>query len=218
MIENIVHLIIKYWHTTILRFSDKYQSQHGWELSEDNTLVERIMAPVNEDFPEWEQVGVKKWILADTDPWFNGIHCWRIQINNPSKGWFSIGVANQEIDSLNADNFNTKYVWSIAASNNWYPGDKWELSHESFMEYIRLKYVEIDVYLDLDKDEPEMKITVATDNEDDTFEIKLFDAKPNNQGWVPYFNMYYQDAIGASIRAIFIDPESYGMPIENLFL
>ena len=82
-------------------------------------MVERVLAGEEELDP----TAFKKWILADTDPWFTGIHCWRIQLKNPNKGWFSIGVANQDIDSMNEDDFDTKYVWGIGACNNWYQKD-----------------------------------------------------------------------------------------------
>ena len=48
-------------------------------------------------------------------------------------------------------------------------------------------------------------------------ETKLSGAKPNTSGWVPYFNMFYSDVVGATMRAMFIDPDSYGVPIHNLF-
>ena len=47
--------------------------------------------------------------------------------------------------------------------------------------------------------------------------IRLYDAKENDQGWVPYFNMHFEDAVGAKIRAVFIDPDLYGLPMDNLF-
>ena len=40
-IDDIIKIIL-YWQMAILRFSTKYNSEHGWKLSNNNTMVERI--------------------------------------------------------------------------------------------------------------------------------------------------------------------------------
>ena len=95
-IEDVTNIIILYWNIKILRC--------GWELSHDNTMVERIMVGVDYRGDR----SFTKWILADTDPWFEGVHCWRMQIKNPNKGWFSIGVANQDTEDMNEKDYNSK--------------------------------------------------------------------------------------------------------------
>ena len=57
------------------------------------------------------------------------------------------------------------------------------------MKSILYKYVEIDVLLDLDKDKSEMEICVVNEKKP-LGETKLCDPKDNDQGRVPYFNMY----------------------------
>ena len=52
----------------MLRFSTTYNSGHGWKLSNYNTMVERIKAGDK----EIDDFDLKKWILADIDPWFDG--------------------------------------------------------------------------------------------------------------------------------------------------
>ena len=202
-INDIINIIIVYWQMKLLRFSDEYKSS-GWKLSDDNTLCERVRGP---DEPNW--------ILADIDPWFKGIHCWRIQLTNPNKAWFSIGVHNRNLKSLNGMKFDKKYVWAIGAANNWYPGRDFK-TEKNFKQYIRLEYVEIDVLLNLDRALPEMKIC-AVNKETPLKETRLYDIKENDQGWIPYFNMYYQGAVGATIRFALIEPDCYGVPIDDLF-
>ena len=210
-IDDIINIMILYWHMTVLRFSDKYKSAAGWRLSDDNTKVERIATNRSHS---------KVWILADNDPWFKGIHCWRIKLKNPNKGWFAIGVCNQDIGSMNIDYINKTYFWGIGANNNWFQkgGSHGKREGESYLrQYIRLECVEIDVYLNLDKDKPEMKIC-AVSNGKPLRESRLYDPKDNDKGWVQYFNMYIRKNIeGSTIRAVFIDPDSYGIPIDNLF-
>ena len=224
-IDDIINIVILYWHMTVLKFSTKYKSKHGWKLSNDNTMVERIkaggLATQTEDY------NLKKWILADTDPWFDGVHCWRIQLKNPNKGWWSIGVANQNIDNLNRSSFGTNGVWAIGANDNYYRagyGDAFIKGGSDIKKYFVLEYVEMDVYLNLDGDEPEMKMCVVNDKEP-LREVVLSASKKDPKGCVPYFNMHYGDAfgnltwnaIGATMRAVFIEPDCYGIPIENLF-
>ena len=48
-------------------------------------------------------------------------------------------------------------------------------------------------------------------------ETRLYDAEKNDQGWVPYFNMWYNKAVGSTIRVALIDPDSYGVPIDDFF-
>ena len=69
-----------------LRFSTKHKAKHGWKLYKDNTLIERV----DNVYHYCPSV----WILGDVNPWFEGVHCWRIRIMNPKKGWVSIGVCN----------------------------------------------------------------------------------------------------------------------------
>ena len=104
-------------------------------------------------------------------------------------------------------------------NNNWYQkGGKGKKEGEiKFKQYIRLESVQVDIDLDLDGDKPVMKIC-AVNKDGPLRETKLFDAKDNTQGWVPYFNMYYPEAVEATMQAVFIDPDSYGISIENLFL
>ena len=221
-IDDIINIIILYWRMPFLRFSNKYKSKYGWKLSDDNTMVERILVGKNER----EDLKFVKWILADTDPWFDGIHCWRIKIINPNKGWFLIGVSNQDTESMNLwreHRYTLEgYVWGYDACGDYYQKDgiypEWCPDIE---EYIRLEYVEIDVHLNLDKNVPEMKMCAVRDDKP-LKEVILLNPKDNDQGWVPYFNMHYGQkdyygAIGATIRAVFIDPGSYGIPIDNLF-
>ena len=102
----------------------------------------------------------KKWILADIVPWFEGIHCWRIQLNNRNKGRISVGVTNRDIESMNKSEINTEYVSGIGSFNNWSQEDKHppKEGHTDLSTYIEIKCVEMDIHLNLHGDKPEMKI------------------------------------------------------------
>lgn len=67
----------------ILKFSTKWKSSTGWELSDDNRCAKRVISPHKDGY---------RHILADTEPVFNGEHCWRVKVNNPKCGWIVWGV------------------------------------------------------------------------------------------------------------------------------
>eukprot|EP01083_Nonionella_stella_P007680 22104_1 len=217
-IDDIVSIVIAYWRSVITRmqFSTVYQSSHGWELSDDCRCVTRIATGKDSasDRDDWTK---KKWILGDIEPIFEGKTCWRIQLKNPEKGWFSIGVSNRNIESLNASEYATTYVWAIGVNNNWYPGN--DYTDCDTKKYFRLEYVELDVLLDLSSTKPELKICEVNSNDKQSLkETILRDIKENTEGWVPYFNMHYSNAIGSQIRVVFIDPDWYSVPIDDSFV
>merc|ERR1712228_644088 len=204
-IDDICRVILDYYISCIMLFSTTYKSKQGWKLSDDNQTVTRIAIGGN----PWE---IKKWILADTDILFEGVHCWRIQIINPKKGWLSIGVSQQNMDDLNNKAFGNKYVWAIGLNNNWYPSQN-VIRCDTKKEF-RLEYVELDILLDLDS--KKLKIC-RVDDKDEIVETIMTNAPENDKGWVPYFNAHYEGAVNCQMRAIFIDTNDYGVPIKNLF-
>ena len=69
MIKNIC---IKYFQLEyeILKFSEKYKSNEGLKLMDNNRCIKRI----------WTGYKSNKWILCDTEPIYQGTHCWRIHV------------------------------------------------------------------------------------------------------------------------------------------
>ena len=69
----------------ILRFSDKFISKDGTELRDDNRCAIKSL-----EFGH-------NYIMADVEPVFNGIHCWRVQVKNPENEWIMFGIGQKRI-------------------------------------------------------------------------------------------------------------------------
>lgn len=105
-IDDVVEIISSYYQICEMRFDRNYKSKRGWDLSDDDTLLTR------RDSKEGATENV--WILGDVEPFRDGVHCWRIQIKNPNKGWASIGAAPlNPNDDYNSRSFGGDYVWAI---------------------------------------------------------------------------------------------------------
>ena len=207
-IEHLAAIMYHYYHKTNhseMRFSTTFKSKYGWRLSDGNKLAKRIRV-------KNDHYSFMKWILADTDPITEGCHCWRVQINNPRKGWMSVGVAEMNAEELNNRPFGGPTVWAIGLSNTWYqtvPCIDWT-------DGFRLKFVELDIMMNLKSDESELRIC-AVDDAEERRETVLRNKQKTVIRPVPYFNAYYNGAIQLEFRAVFINPEMYGIPIPNLF-
>ena len=107
---HIVQIMVDYFDKSkILAWSTKYINVSGLKLSDNNRKVERIKAS-NSGYC---------WVTADTEPVFEGKHCWRLKIDNPRNGWMCYGVAAPKI--LKHGNFNQPrgYIWAIG-QNDWH--------------------------------------------------------------------------------------------------
>ena len=67
-------LIYLFYHWTfeIMKFSQHYKSKTGYKLTDDNKCAQRFGCDGS------------RWIVGN-DPVFEGIHCWRIFVDNPDK-------------------------------------------------------------------------------------------------------------------------------------
>ena len=89
--KDITHIIIVYYNiTNILKWSRIYKSKNGtsFEFSDDDKCVKKVNESIYiSTFPSY------KWILPDIEPVKEGMHCWRINVNNTkpeSKGGWII--------------------------------------------------------------------------------------------------------------------------------
>lgn len=74
--QELTTLFYKCYHLLfeIVKFSTIYLTEDAFILSDDNKCCKRID-------------GAHAYILADCNPVFEGIHCWRVQVINPEKDW-----------------------------------------------------------------------------------------------------------------------------------
>ena len=66
----------------ILKFNDQFIAETGIELSDDNKCVTRVKGSYHRS------------IMADVEPVFEGIHCWRAQVKNP-RTWVMFGIGHK---------------------------------------------------------------------------------------------------------------------------
>ena len=73
----------------ILKFSSKYKSKEGITLSDDNKCVTRIKCG------DVYSADGHKYCLVEDTPAFNGLHCWRVHVDNQAKGfnWIMFGIS-----------------------------------------------------------------------------------------------------------------------------
>ena len=83
----LIKLFFTFYHSLyeILKFSTKWCSNDGFEFLDSNKCIKRILSSTH-DYRN---------ILADCDPAFEGIHCWRVKVHNPTKcsRWVVWGIA-----------------------------------------------------------------------------------------------------------------------------
>ena len=91
MISNndLIKLTLDFYNdAVILQFSEKFQSpNHHLSLSDNNKCATR-----NDN-----RSSVYEWIMPDIDPVLNGIHCWRVHVNNPSREFMMFSVSPKKM-------------------------------------------------------------------------------------------------------------------------
>ena len=107
--KDIIQICFKWYHIAweILTFSHQYNSNkpdkiHAFIFSDNDTCVKR-----NDDL-QWSH----KYILADCNSVFNGIHCWRVNVKNPHHDWISFQVSQKK--EYNDHSYNKKGVYGIS--------------------------------------------------------------------------------------------------------
>ena len=186
-ILDLMEIMYAYFDLSEMRFSSKYKSKFGWKLTDGNTTVKRIRVK-NDHYSNM------KWILAEMEPMDEGVYCWRVQVNNPHKGWMSIGVAQPIPEEMNRRPFGGPSVWAIGLSNTWYPSSAAagadSISGINWTQSFRMKFVELDVKVTLDGDDSELRICAVDDNEERRETILRNKPSTFTEGWLPYWNWY----------------------------
>ena len=216
---DITKIIIEYYNIAqILRWSQRYKSKTGFQLSDDDKLTTRI-----EDHNGSQDS--YKWISPEIEPVNKGIHCWRINVNhtkNKSGGWIVFGISPPNVNLK--DYFGQKDVWGIAYNGARYPdtlgwGDKdgckcWNLCKPK---------MEVDILLDLEKGMMKVGIVgkINTFNKENEYNFKDIPQTNEFGGWIPHFNLVNKyagsrdDTVGCQLRIAEIPNEFYGEKLQN---
>ena len=167
-----------------------------------------------------------KYALCDTLPIKTGIVCWRFQIKNPNRYWYSTSIAKPNTEYPN-DGTSKHGVWGVGTDPNWYPYNKssagrWREGHNNHSgnwgypnkEITSNGVYHIDMLFDADKGEIQFCVL-----EDKTRYAKIWGIpidKENGDGYVPHFNTI--SIKDCEIRIANIHIESYGQHIDDIFI
>eukprot|EP01083_Nonionella_stella_P258021 882490_1 len=188
--NDIIELCFIFYYATLvhLQFSDEWRSNEddrGLELSDNNKCVQRMSVRLHQNHRSYTFF---RWIMVDTDnPIYAGIHCWRIKVENPSKGWYSIGLGPLK-RYKNKGTAKMKHVCGFGMNKiaTIYPRkhDAHDLRSGSEFNHCEC---EIDMLFDANKGELSFALV-----QDQLIQFKIWaipiDAYCVN-GWCPHFNL-----------------------------
>ena len=218
-IKDITQIIIDYYNPTqVLQWSRKLKSKDdnykAFHFSDEDKCVEMVSG--RNDY---------RWISPDIEPVYQGIHCWRVNVNHTkpqSKGGFIVfGVSppNPDLD----DRKGEEDVWGVTCNNYWYPTDHIHDKGTSNCDHLYRKHFEVDILLDLQQQT--LKIGIVGESGDEhQYEFKGI-GKTNKFGaWLPHFMLYsfgdfYTGMCSdeCQLRIAEISPDFYGECISNIF-
>merc|ERR1719242_80128 len=225
--SELIQMFFVWFHEKyqILKWSQKYRTMESMSLSDDDRCVTRKASTDN----------TYQWIICDAEPVYDGVHCWRLKQNNPTKsksGWINYGVAARRMYTDNA--FAPPTVWGIANNDCWYggmDGRKHYHSYETYQEYRNDAWVygfaenniEIDILLDADKGSVQFvvvgtlgKMMTARNGKKKTGEAIMCQLPTNtDHGWVPYINTFTSSQ-GCELRICKVPADWYGHHREGL--
>ena len=187
----------------------KWNKEFIQDVINDEYEDEDMHISVSEGFTSVEFIGRLNHtnIIPDTEPVFEGIHCWRANVENTKKEWIMFGVSHRDIDIQMA--WNCKDVIAFQ-SKNWFNGNgKWNgIKTGHFQEKINL---EVDLLLDIDN----KKLNACVVGECiEGKEVKIWDFKIPYKGFVPYFNLFSK---GQRLQLMKIPIGWYGVHKKDLF-
>lgn len=87
---DVISLCVLFYLETyeILRFSEKYKSDDGIQLIDDRKCAHKVGSR-------------HRYVLCDIEPVSEGIHCWRVKVDNPQTNWIMFGVSEcQKFNNL----------------------------------------------------------------------------------------------------------------------
>eukprot|EP01084_Bolivina_argentea_P211045 359063_1 len=168
------------------------------ELTDDNKCATKLID------------GTQRYIMTDCGV-FEGIHCWRVYINNPKNGWLMLAVA--ECKNYKDNSYTEDGVYGCSSANQYYSGEnvKWvkypHCNHIDTKHLSKHKQCKADIRLDLDKGE--LNICLVGNCTDET-ELKLWKIEKNTTvGYSPHFNLFGNNI---QIRIAKIPNEWYSTP------
>lgn len=115
-IAALLDICFDYYHLRfeVLKWSKVYMTIGDLELSDNNKCLTRTGGH--------NYVCNYQWIIAEVEPVFTGIHCWRLQQQNPNGAWINIGIGAKFM--YDDDKFAHAPVWGIAHNGCWYGDQK----------------------------------------------------------------------------------------------
>ena len=211
---ELLDLILVFYHIkcVVIEWSSVYKSEIIG-LSADNKCVK---SPTSDWYHAW---------IIGKDPVFEGIHCWRLFVNNPRKGWMAFCVSKPNF--MYSVHYGQNNVIGIAYNDCWYYSadfrdikvsarpttSGWKMGH-----FNKERKMMIDVLLDCDKGQ--LEFCVVTKDDNDYYRPKFSNLATNTNinekngeepynGYVPHLNIH-NSAINAEIRAVKMNPKLYG--------
>ena len=164
-----------------------------------------------------------KYALCDTIPIKTGKICWRFEIKNPLRYWFSTCIAKPNQQYPNAG--TSKHgVYGVGTDPNWYPygrtsATRWTEGHDRHSgnwsqpnkDIAMAGKYHIDMLFDADIGVIEFCVV-----EDNKLSAKVWGVPINSDdGYVPHFNTISLTKCEIRIARIYV--ECYGEKIENMF-
>ena len=85
---DIMNICLSFYFETfeMLQFDAKYKSETGIILTDDRKCAKR----------EWIGRDWYRYVMADIEPVREGIHCWRVNVKNPKKGWMMFAIGHKQ--------------------------------------------------------------------------------------------------------------------------
>eukprot|EP01084_Bolivina_argentea_P106370 190366_1 len=181
----------------ILTFSQQYKTNDAALILYDgNKCVHRIL---NED-----DFG---YILGNIEPIKTGIHCWRLNVVNPSERWILFGISQQK----RFDNFQ---MYTNGVFGQLYPYrscTNWEYTNGINRAHFKEQKCQIDILLDADKGTLQLCIVGKCD---DKHELRIWNLPQSNTGWLPHINVY---GANQNFRQGLLEFPTQNLRIPNFF-
>eukprot|EP01084_Bolivina_argentea_P112909 201335_1 len=132
-ISNIVSIILLFYHPIdILRWSNEYVTANSFTFTDDMKCIQKKH---NHIFDFWSNCH----ILPDTEPVFNGCHCWRINVKNANKELIFYGISEKSKLDISKPLATFKAYGISIQSNSWF-GNEYEYYPRNMLFTARFGY------------------------------------------------------------------------------
>ena len=186
----------------ILKWSEVWKTE-GLELTENGTCIGA----------QSQQLKDYKYALGDTVPVKSGKTCWRFQIKNPNRYWYSLAIATpKEYPNQGTSKHG---VYGVGTDPNWYPSGHDE--HSGSWAYPSRDITDGIYHVDMafDADIGEIQLCVL---EDKSINAKVWNvaSEAAGSGYVPHFNTINVEDCEIRIANIHVD--SFGKEVSDIFV